>query len=288
MRLYIVIPAYNEAEYLEETLNSLINQTYLPTRICVVDDNSTDSTSDIIKGFTSKYDFISTVKTDSENKHLPGSKVVHSFLYGLESLDSNYDLLCKFDADLIFPENYLEIIVKAFQQNSRLGMAGGFCYIQKEKEWILENLTNQDHIRGALKCYRKACYKDIGGLIPAMGWDTLDELLALYCRWETKTFQELKVKHLKPTGQNYHGKSKFNQGKAFYQMRYRWVLTFLASVKLAIRRRSFIYLINCMRGYFRAFIHRESFLINKAQGKFIRKLRWQGIKETYLKLEKGK
>jgi hypothetical protein len=30
-------------------------------------------------------------------------------------------------------------------------MAGGFAYIEKNGEWILENLTDKDHIRGALK-----------------------------------------------------------------------------------------------------------------------------------------
>src|SRR5690625_2639009 len=87
MRIYIVIPAYNEAAYIGATLESLVAQTYLPTKICVVDDNSTDATPDILQKFTSKYDFISTRKTDFENQHLPGSKVVHAFLYGLNSLD---------------------------------------------------------------------------------------------------------------------------------------------------------------------------------------------------------
>lgn len=286
MRIYIIIPAYNEAKYLKSTLDSLINQTYLPTRICVVDDNSIDSTPDIIQEFTKEYDFITSVKTKSENQHLPGSKVVQSFLHGLRNLDSNFDLICKFDADLIFPPEYLETIVKAFRSNPKLGMAGGFCYIQDGENWVLENLTGPDHIRGALKCYRKSCYDQIGGLIPAMGWDTLDELLSQYYNWEILTIPELKVKHLKPTGQNYHGKSRFNQGKAFYQMRYRWLLTLLASAKLSVRRKSGRYFINCLLGFLRAFFRGDPFLITKEQGKYIRKLRWEGIYNTYLKSKK--
>ena len=52
MRVYIVIPAYNEEKYISATLESLVAQTYLPTKICVVDDNSTDTTSDILQRFT--------------------------------------------------------------------------------------------------------------------------------------------------------------------------------------------------------------------------------------------
>lgn len=287
MRVYIVIPAYNEAKHISATLESLATQTYLPKKICVVNDNSTDTTSDILQRFTSEYDFISSCKTDFENRHLPGSKVVHTFQYGLATLDDNYDIICKFDADLIFPDNYIETIVKAFTSNPKLGMAGGFCYIQNAEEWVLENLTGPDHIRGALKAYRKECYKEIGGLIPAMGWDTLDELLALFYGWELKTLAELRVKHLKPTGQNYHKASRFHQGKAFYQMRYRWLLTFLAAAKLSVRRRSFPYFWYCMLGFIRAFIQREPFLVTKEQGRFIRSLRWKGISETYLKVGKS-
>lgn len=287
MRVYIVIPAYNEEKYISATLESLITQTYLPTKICVVDDNSTDATATIIEKFTSEYDFISSCKTDFENRHLPGSKVVHSFQYGLATLDDNYDIICKFDADLIFPSNYIETIVQAFASNPKLGMAGGFCYIQNGEQWVLENLTGPDHIRGALKAYRKACYNEIGGLIPAMGWDTLDELLALFYDWEIKTLAELKVKHLKATGQNYHKASRFQQGKAFYQMRYRWLLTFLAAAKLSVRRKSFQYFWYCMLGFTKAFIQRESFLVTKEQGRFIRSFRWKGISQTYLKVGKS-
>src|SRR5690625_4197673 len=204
MRIYIVIPAYNEAKYIRATLESLIAQTFLPTKICVVDDNSTDATSEILKEFTSKYDFITSCKTDFENRHLPGSKVVHAFQYGLNSLDDRYDVICKFDADLIFPENYLEMLVEAFTSNPKLGLVGGFCYIQKGQSWILEDLTGTDHIRGALKAYRKECFQEIGGLIPAMGWDTIDEMLAFNLNGKLKSIPELKLKHLKPTGHSYH------------------------------------------------------------------------------------
>ena len=45
MNIGIVIPAYNEAESIATTLHSLLNQTYLPSQIIVVDDGSTDNTA---------------------------------------------------------------------------------------------------------------------------------------------------------------------------------------------------------------------------------------------------
>lgn len=69
---------------------------------------------------------IVAVHLTSEAKHLPGSKVVKAFLEGLKSLDPLPDIICKFDADLIFPPNYLQTIESHFTANPNLGMVGGF------------------------------------------------------------------------------------------------------------------------------------------------------------------
>ena len=45
---------YNNALYLEECLNSLINQSYKPIEIIVIDDQSSDHSLEIIKKFKKK------------------------------------------------------------------------------------------------------------------------------------------------------------------------------------------------------------------------------------------
>ena len=55
MRFHIVIPAHNEEKYLKQTLDSLVNQTHLPSKIVIVNDNSTDGTQDIIDSFKKEY-----------------------------------------------------------------------------------------------------------------------------------------------------------------------------------------------------------------------------------------
>ncbi len=229
--------------------------------------------------YAEKNPSIQLIQKSSEAAHLPGSKVVQAFNYGLERLDADYDILCKFDADLIFPENYLETVVKSFQQNQNLGMYGGFCYVERNGSWELENLTNKDHIRGALKSYRKACFEAIGGLKTAMGWDTLDELLAQYHGWAVDTNEALHVKHLKPTGHTYSAKAKYKQGEAFYGMRYGLALTAIASGKLAFRKKSFKLFRDYLNGYFKAQKKHLPFLVTQEEGAFIRKLRWSKIKQ---------
>ncbi len=277
MDFYIIIPAHNEAAFILKTLQSLVEQSLLPKKIVVVNDNSTDKTQEIVEHYTLKHDWISMVNTQSSDAHLPGSKIIHAFNKGLKTLDNNYDVICKFDADLIFPSHYLENIANHFKANPKLGMASGFCYIEKNGTWILENLTNKDHIRGALKAYRKDCFKQIGRLKPSMGWDTVDELLAKYHNWEILTDESLHVKHLKPTGQSYNKASKYLQGEAMYKMRYGFWITLISALKLAYKKRSFSLFKDYMSGYFKAKSRQAEFLVSNAEGKFIRKLRWNGI-----------
>ncbi len=279
MNFQIIIPAHNEEAFLTQTLNSLVAQTLQPTKVIVVNDGSTDGTQTIINQFSAKHSFITSVTSNSKSKHEPGSKVINAFYTGFETLDENYDVICKFDADLIFPQHYLERISAIFQSNPKIGMVGGFCTIEKNGTWSVENLTNKDHIRGALKAYRKECFNQIGGLKNAMGWDTVDELLAKYHGWKVVTDQTLYVKHLKPTGATYTKAAKYKQGEAFYKMRYGFALTQIAALKLAAKKRSLSFYFNCMRGYLKAKKNKLSFLVTEEEGAFIRGLRWKNIKK---------
>src|SRR5215213_982432 len=47
----IVIPCYNAARYLVETLESAFTQTYSPTEIIIVDDGSLDGSPQLIRGY---------------------------------------------------------------------------------------------------------------------------------------------------------------------------------------------------------------------------------------------
>ncbi len=277
MNFSIIIPAHNEQDSIGLTLESLANQTLLPKEVVVVNDNSSDDTQKIVEAFAINYPWVSLVNKSSSNEHLPGSKIINAFYEGYETLDNNYDIICKFDADLIFPENYLEVLASHFKSNPKLGMASGFCYIEKNSEWILENLTRIDHIRGALKAYRKDCFLQIGKLKPSMGWDTVDELLAKFYGWDILTDASLQVKHLKPTGISYNMASKYLQGEAMYKMRYGFVITLISAMKLAIKKKSFRLFKNYIDGYFKAKKKKIEFLVTVDQGKFIRNLRWKGI-----------
>ena len=279
MKYYLIIPTYNEEKFISLTLQSLVEQTVLPSKVVVVNDNSTDRTAAIIEEFAKKHPWISLVNKISNAIHLPGSKVIQAFHEGEKHIDENYDILVKIDADLIFPFNYFETIINHFQSDDRIGMVGGFCYIEKNGDWILENLTDKDHIRGALKAYRKATFKEIGGLKPAMGWDTVDELLCKFYNWKIVTDESLHVKHLKPTGARYDKTARYKQGEAFYTLGYGFLITAIASAKLAMMKKKPLLFIDYIKGFWKAKSERKPLLVTTEQAKFIRKYRLQKMKE---------
>lgn len=278
MRFYIVIPAHNEEAYIRNCLISLAEQSLPPKKIIVVNDHSSDQTPTIVDELKTLYPFIDMVNHQSSEQHLPGEKIITAFYKGFEQLDEEYDVVCKFDADLIFPKNYLETVAKHYKNDPKLGLIAGHCYIEKNKQWVLENLTSNNHIRGPLKAYRKACFEAIGGLKKSMGWDTIDELVALYNGWSFRTDNTLHVKHMKPTGSTYNKSAKYYQGIALYKMRNGFVLAFLSSLKLAYKKRKMRLFLDYLMGYLKAWRKKMPFIVSADEGAYIRAYRWKKIR----------
>ena len=276
MRISIIIPAHNEEKYLAQCLDSFIAQTQQPKELIVVDDNSSDKTFKIASKFSKEHPWIKVFQRKSSDEHIPGKKVVDTFNYGLKKA-SEYDLIGKFDADIILPPNYFEQMRNHFQSNWKLGMCAGLLYIEKKGEWIYENIANKSHVRGPIKLYHKACFNKIGGLRPATGWDTVDTLLAKYYDFETLTDPDLMVKHLRHLGQDYKTKNYYAKGEALYKMRYDIVLAKLAALKMAWSMKSPRMYIQMVFGYLGASLQNQPHFVNKEEGRFIRQLRWKGI-----------
>ena len=55
----VIIPVYNSAKFLEECINSILEQSYKDIEIIAIDDESTDSSIDILKSYSSRINVIS-------------------------------------------------------------------------------------------------------------------------------------------------------------------------------------------------------------------------------------
>ncbi|UII78447.1 glycosyltransferase family 2 protein [Flagellimonas sp. CMM7] len=276
MRISIIIPAHNEASYLSACLDSFVAQTRTPDEVIVVDDNSGDATFKIASDYSERFNWITVLQRKSADEHIPGKKVVDTFNFGLKHA-SNYNLIGKFDADIILPTNYFETILNHFQSNWKLGMCSGLLYVKKGKDWVYEHIADKNHIRGPIKLYHKACFAKIEGLRPGVGWDTVDVLLAKYHDFETLTDSTLHVQHLRHTGHGYSIKNYQAKGEALYKMRYGIVLTKIAALKMAWQSKNPYLYIQMILGYLKAIINQPARYVDHKEGAFIRTYRWKGI-----------
>ena len=278
MKVAIVIPIHNEATHVEKMLDSLFGQSLNPTEVIIVDDHSTDQSHPIITKLIQNHSNVKCVISNAnDGSHLPGPKVVNAFYQGLKALELDYDVICKFDGDIVLPQNYLERIAQLFASDPEIGMAGGLLFIQKDSKLVYETIASKHHLRGPIKAYRKACFDDIQGIKPVLGWDTIDVLQAQFRGWKIMIDPSLEVKHLKPTGTTYDGDSRFNLGQALYNMRTGWLLATLSAAKLTIVRKKPKLFFNSLWGYFKAYRAKQPPILSKKEGQFVKKFRWKKL-----------
>lgn len=252
----------------------------------VVNDGSTDQTQAIVNEFAAAHpDF--EIKNLEKSEHQPGAKVVRTFNKGLEMVDlKDFDIICKFDADIIFPVNYLKKIHDVYEKNPKAGMVSGIVKIKKnvfeknfafnfsdEKgQWVFENISSKNHVRGPIKSYRKECFQEMNGLRPVLGWDNIDVMLAKKHGWEVITIKDLWVKHLRPTAYKYKNQKAEKLGEYFYNIGLSFPLMLISSAKSALKNRSISELFITLKSFLKQ-NHAKS--LSKDEIQYIRNLRWK-------------
>jgi len=200
---YVIIsPVRDEEAHLERTARCVVAQAQPPVRWIIVDDGSGDRTGEIADRLAASHDWITAVHRTDRGKRLPGGGVVDAFYDGFRALnDMSWDYIVKMDGDVSFEPDYFVRCLARFEQDPSLGIAGGV--IQTEQNGLLAPEDPEApafHVRGATKIYRRACWVAIGGLRPASGWDTLDEVTANMLGWRTRTLTDIPIVHHRSTG----------------------------------------------------------------------------------------
>ena len=295
MKFLIVIPAHNEENNISFCLESLKKQNFQDFVCMIVNDGSTDRTAEIVNNFKNQDSRFRVLDLET-SEHSPGAKVVRTFDKGLQALDwKDFDVVCKYDADIVFPTNYLEKINQTFETNPKAGIVSGLVYIKnykqnpeiknlrnpnedwadfsnKNNEWIFENLSSKNHVRGPIKAYRKECFEDINGLRAVLGWDNLDILLAKKHGWDVVTIKDLWVKHLRPTAYKYKSQKAEKLGQYFYNIGLSLPLAIISSAKSSFKNRSAKEFFITINSFLK---QKERQNLSTEEIKFIRNLRWK-------------
>ncbi len=283
MKFLIIIPAHNEEKNLPFTLDSLQQQSYKDFTIVIVNDGSTDGTSDVIKNYTENDTRFYSISLE-KSAHQPGSKVVAAFKKGLETQNpDDFDVICKFDSDIILSENYLERVKQAFDQNPDYGLVGGLLYVEKNGEWVYEGNSNRHHVRGPMKAYRKKCFQQMGGLRETLGWDNIDAILLKNLGWREVVIPELRVKLIKVKGLDYTIKPADYYGRYFYFLGLNRFLTYIAAAKEAVKIKSPSFLMQIISSYEKCKSQNLELKISKDEQEIINQERWIQFKKKWLK-----
>jgi biofilm PGA synthesis N-glycosyltransferase PgaC len=199
-RYAIISPMKDEEAYAAQTIESVLAQTVRPIRWVLVDDASRDRTHEITSGYANQNDWIIQERIERDPIRNPGPAVVVAFNAGLKHLDGvDYDFLVKLDMDLILPPDYFENLLARFEKDKKLGIASGVYLEFSDNQWSAIQMPAY-HAAGASKVMRRQCFEGIGGYCTDVGWDTIDEIRARARGWNTRHFDDLQFKHLRPEG----------------------------------------------------------------------------------------
>lgn len=195
----LVTPARNEENSIRDTIESVVNQTVIPSKWAIVSDASTDRTDVIIKAYAERYDWIKYLRKSSRREKGFASKV-ESFNMGLQSIISEeYSFIGNLDADIAIDSDYFERVINAFINNSKLGICGGRVF-ERRNNSLRNRKSSITSVAGAVQLFRKKCYEQIGGYLPLRygGIDSAAEITARSKGWDVQTIADLQVIHNGP------------------------------------------------------------------------------------------
>jgi len=186
----LITPARNEAQFIELTLKSMIQQTHRPLKWVIVSDGSTDGTDDIVRKYMSDHPWIELLRMpERAERHFAGK--VYAFNAGYERVkDLDFDVVGNLDADVSFAPDHFEFLVGKIAENPKLGLAGAPF---REGTYQYDyRFTNIENVWGGCQLFRRECYQSIGGYTPVKGGG-VDHIAVLSARmkgWKTRTFTE--------------------------------------------------------------------------------------------------
>ena len=144
----VIIPTYNSEKYIDETLNSVLAQTYREFEIIIIDDCSKDNTWEIIKEYEKKYNNIVCLKQErnkgvAEARNRGINKATGRYIAFLDSDDLWYKE--KLEEQLKFMKEK-----KAFFSYTAIEMIDEEGKILKEKREVKEEINYKFLLRNTM------------------------------------------------------------------------------------------------------------------------------------------
>lgn len=134
----VIVPVHNKAPHINRMVNSILGQSYSQFELILIDDASTDGSSDIIRKYTDP-------RVRTFKREIPGAGGYAARNLGIEK--AKYDWIAFLDGDDEWGENYLELVHQAIMKNSSVSLISSkWKKITNPnfKEELREDSTNKD------------------------------------------------------------------------------------------------------------------------------------------------
>jgi biofilm PGA synthesis N-glycosyltransferase PgaC len=217
----LITPARNEETFIGTTIQSMIKQIVLPVRWVIVNDGSTDATSDIVRPYLADHPWIDLVDLPVRRERNFAAKV-YAFNAGRERVnDLEYEVIGNLDADVSLDEDHFEFLLEEFRKNPRLGVAGT-VFEEHGYSSATDSFEGKNHVSGQCQIFRRTCFEEIGGYRAnkAGGIDWMAVTTARMMGWTTQSFREKSFFHHRTMGTAERGRlaSSFSYGEKDYYL----------------------------------------------------------------------
>lgn len=141
----IIMPAKNASAWIEDCLDSIIQQSYSSWELIAVNDHSTDDTATIIEGFSKRYSRIKFYQNTGEG-------IIDALNTALSHANGHW--ITRMDADDIMPIKKIETLAKTLNWNTEIVATGKVKYFSEKpiskgyleyEAWLNERIDRNDH-----------------------------------------------------------------------------------------------------------------------------------------------
>ena len=134
----IVMPVYNVAKTIDESIQSVLNQTHQEFRLWIVDDGSVDETQEVCQKYI----------TDARVHY---KKIVHqgisrTLITGMGQVQGDY--VARIEANDVWMPWHLEMLLKQLESNSTLDIVGSRIIFQETEKKEILSRNKQNHLYG--------------------------------------------------------------------------------------------------------------------------------------------
>lgn len=179
MEVTVIIPVYNRATIVVDTLNSVVAQTHRPLQVVLVDNHSTDDTLQVLETFRKEHPSLQVVITQEGHRTAGAARN-----RGFEEATGEWVLFFDSD-DLMDPtlvESYVKVITKAQKKGKQLDLISTKSTLvfpdgsQRQSPFSRRDLFAQHILHGQLATQRYAVRREFfattdGWNIDLPGWN---------------------------------------------------------------------------------------------------------------------